>query len=73
MMYANRYIESGGSKMVYNGEPTSNFYRVGHIATIWVCFMCGEMFDSELCWSFTGECYDCYPRPNDMKEKGVLK
>ena len=55
--------------MVYHGEPTSNFYRVGHIATIWVCFMCGEMFDSKLCWSFTGECYDCYPRPNEMKVK----
>ena len=54
---------------VYHGEPTSNYYRVGHIATIWVCYKCGEMFDSELCWSFTGECYECYPRPDAMKVK----
>ena len=50
---------------------TSNFYHVpyGQYATIWVCFNCGELFDSELCYSFTGECYECYPRPNDMKVK----
>ena len=50
-------------------DHTSNFYSVGNIATIWVCYKCGEMFDGELCWSFTGECYECYPRPNDMKVK----
>jgi len=41
---------------------TSNFYRVGWVATIWVCYECGEMFDSDLSASFTGQCYDCYPR-----------
>ena len=50
-------------------EHTSNYYSVGHIATIWVCYDCGEMFDSELCNGFTGQCYECYPRPNDMKVK----
>ena len=50
---------------------TNNFYHVpyGQYATIWVGYKCGEMFDSELCWSFTGECYECYPRPNEMKVK----
>jgi len=50
---------------------TSNFFHVpyGVYATIWVCYSCGELFDSETCWSFTGECYECYPRPNEMKVK----
>jgi hypothetical protein len=56
---------------VYVGEPTSNYYEIKQgyatIACIWVCFSCGEMFDSELCWSYTGECYECYPRPDKMK------
>jgi len=44
-------------------EHTSNCYRVGNwIACIWVCYDCGEMFDSEICNSFTGQCYECYPR-----------
>jgi len=48
---------------------TDNYYHVPHgtYATIWVCYKCEEMFDSELCWSFTGECYSCYPRPDEMK------
>jgi len=53
---------------------TSNFYHVPHgvWATIWVCYDCGEMFDSELCWSFTGQCYECYPRPDEMRVKSNL-
>jgi len=47
-------------------DHTGNYYSVGNIATIWVCYDCGEMFDSELCWGFTGQCYECYPR--EMKE-----
>lgn len=48
-------------------EHTSNYYVVkGTYATIWVCYDCGEMFDSELANGFTGQCYDCYPR--EMKE-----
>jgi len=53
-------------------DHTSNFYVIKQgyatIACIWVCFSCGEMFDGELCSSFTGECYECYPRPKEMKE-----
>ena len=40
---------------------------------IWICFSCGELFNSEICWSFTGECYDCYPRIDQMKIKKVKK
>jgi len=53
-------------------DYTDNYYLVKQgyvtIACIWVCYKCGEMFDGELCWSFTGECYECYPRPQEMKE-----
>jgi len=44
---------------------TNNYYRVGK-ATIWVCYQCGEMFDGEICTLFTGQCYKCYPRPDEM-------
>jgi hypothetical protein len=54
---------------VYVGEATDKPYRVSWDCCIWVCYSCGEMFDSELCWSFTGECYECYPRPDKMKVK----
>jgi hypothetical protein len=47
---------------------TNNPMRIDWDHMIWICFVCGEMFNSEICWSFTGECYECYPRPNDMKE-----
>ena len=48
---------------------SDNFFHVpvGRYATIWACYKCKELFDSEICTSFTGECYKCYPRPNDMK------
>jgi len=45
---------------------TNNYYRVGWKATIWVCYQCGEMFDGDICVSFTGQCYKCYPRPDEM-------
>jgi len=44
---------------------TNNYYKIGN-ATIWVCYKCGEMFDSEICMGFTGECYKCHPRPDKM-------
>lgn len=50
---------------------TSNYYRVGYDVCIWICHTCGNMFDSELCKGFTGQCYSCYPRPDEMK--GDLK
>lgn len=56
--------------MTYKGETTGNYYVVKNgyqtMACIWVCFTCGEMFDSELSPIYTGECYECYPR--EMKE-----
>ena len=47
---------------------TNNFFKVGHLACIWICYDCGEMFDGELCTGFTGQCYECYPRPDEMRE-----
>jgi hypothetical protein len=48
---------------------TVDFIHVpyGQYATIWSCYKCNSLFDSELCSSFTGECYECYPRPSEMK------
>lgn len=45
----------------------NNYYKIGWSHTIWVCHSCGNLFDSEICSSFTGECYTCYPRPDRMK------
>ena len=42
------------------------YYKVGN-ATIWACYDCGELFDSEICRGFTGQCYSCYPRLDEMR------
>lgn len=47
--------------------PWSNdCFTVDWDHVIWICYKCGKMFNSEICNSFTGECYECYPR--EMKQ-----